>query len=121
VLSSEREIEPASADYVLLSEDVALPPAGVLGVRMEGAAGGVRIASFAPGSAAEQAGLEAADVVTAVDGQRIATVADVRVALWDKKPGDRVAVEVNRRHRRKSAGLAVDVVLGAPRESAAGP
>ncbi len=119
VLNSESEIEPAVADYVLLSEDVPLPPAGVLGARMDDAAGGARIVSFGPGSAAEASGLERNDVLTAVDGQPVATVADVRVALWDKKPGDRVSVAVQRAHRRKTEALTLDVVLAAPHGSAA--
>ena len=119
VLGNERAIEDAIADYVLFREDVSLPPAGVLGVRMEDAEGGARIVSFGPGSAAKDGGLEANDVLTTVDGERVASAADVRVALWDKKPGDSVAVEVRRRHRRKSADLEFDVVLAAPQESAA--
>jgi S1-C subfamily serine protease len=111
VLSSERELEPGIADYVLLGKDVSLPPAGVLGVRMEQAAGGVRIASFASDSPAEAAGLERDDVLISVDGEKIASPADVRAALWDKKPGDRVTVEAQRRHRRKTEDLTVVVVL----------
>jgi uncharacterized iron-regulated protein len=121
VLDSDRDIEPGIADYILVSNDVSLPPAGVLGVRMEDAAGGARIESFAPGSAAKESGLEHDDVLTVVDGQRIATVADVRAALWDKKPGDRVRVEARRRHRRKTEDLSFDVVLAVPHGFAAGP
>jgi uncharacterized iron-regulated protein len=119
VLGSEREIEPKIADYVLLSEDVSLPPAGALGIRMEEAGDGARIVSVGPGSAAERSGLRKGDVLTSADGQQVATVADVRVALWDKEPGDRVVIEVSRRHRRKTEELALDVVLSAPREPAA--
>jgi uncharacterized iron-regulated protein len=111
VLSSEREVEPGIADYVLLSKEVSLPPAGVLGVRMEQAAGGVRIASFASDSPAEAAGLERDDVLISVDGEKIASPPDVRAALWDKKPGDRVTVEAQRRHRRKTEDLTVVVAL----------
>ncbi|HVY66171.1 MAG TPA: ChaN family lipoprotein [Gammaproteobacteria bacterium] len=112
VLNAERGIEPGIADYVLLREDVSLPPAGALGVRLEDAPGGARIAAFGSGSAAKESGLERDDILTVVDGQRIASAADVRVALWDKAPGDRVTVEARRRHRRKDGHVAVVVVLG---------
>lgn len=121
VLGSEGEIEPGIADYVLFSQDVTLPPAGVLGVRMADERGGSRIVSFSPGSAAERGGLERDDIMTAVDGQKVTSVADVRVALWDKKPGERVLVEVRRRHRRKTQDLAVDITLAAPHGLGAGP
>lgn len=111
VLSSEREIEPGIADYVLLRKQVSLPPAGVLGVRMEQATGGARIASFASDSPAKASGLERDDVLTSVDGEKITSPADVRTALWDKKPGDRVTVEAQRRHRRKTQDLTVVVAL----------
>jgi uncharacterized iron-regulated protein len=111
VLNSDREVEPGIADYVLLRKEVSLPPAGALGVRMESATGGARIASFADGSPAHASGLERDDILTAVDGQKITSTADVRVALWDKKPGDRVTVDAQRRHRRKTKDLSVVVVL----------
>lgn len=118
VLNTDREIEPGMADYVLLAEEQDLPPAGTLGVRMEGADGGARVVLFAPGSAAEKSGVEKDDVLTAIDGEPVAGVADVRLALWDKKPGDTVSVEVRRRHRRKAQDLAFDVVLAAPHAAA---
>lgn len=121
VLSSERDIEPGIADYVLLGQDVTLPPAGVLGVRMADEDGGSRIVSFAPGSAAEKAGLERKDLFTAIDGEPVTSVAEVRAALWDKKPGERVVVEAQRKHRRKTRDLSFDVVLTAPHGSAARP
>jgi uncharacterized iron-regulated protein len=121
VLSSELEIEPGIADYILLSEDVTLPPPGVLGVDMEDADTGSRIVSFAPASAAEKSRLERGDVLIAIDGERVANVAEVRATLWDKKPGERVVVDVRRRERRRNKDLSFDVVLAAPHGSAAPP
>jgi S1-C subfamily serine protease len=58
--------------------------------------GGVRIARVVPGSAADDAGLKRDDVITAVDGQSVRSVDDVRGALEDKSPGDRVTFSVSR-------------------------
>jgi hypothetical protein len=33
-----------------------------------------------------------------IDAVSVKTAADVRLAIWDKKPGDRVRVKVRRRH-----------------------
>jgi len=55
---------------------------------------GVRITQVVPGSPADDAGLERDDVITAVDGRSVKTVDDVRGALEDKSPGDRVTFSV---------------------------
>jgi hypothetical protein len=58
--------------------------------------GGARIKQVIPGSPADDAGLEEGDVITAVDGQSVDSVEDVRDALADKEPGDEVTFRVRR-------------------------
>ena len=53
-----------------------------------------------PGGPAEKGGLRAQDVIVAIDGQKIATISDMRRELFRKKPGDSVRVEVVREGRR---------------------
>ena len=70
---------------------------------------GVRVQQVMPGSAAEQSGIEAGDVVVAIDG---ATVADLRSfsdLLKARVPGDAVEVTVLRGDEEQI----VEVVLGA--------
>ncbi|MES1248330.1 MAG: trypsin-like peptidase domain-containing protein [Actinomycetota bacterium] len=55
-------------------------------------AGQLAIASLVPGGAAEAAGLEQGDVITAVDGAAIATLVDLRNALFAHHPGDTITV-----------------------------
>ena len=57
---------------------------------------GVRITQVVSGSPADDAGLKRDDVITAVDGRSVKTVDDVRGALEDKSPGDRVTFSVRR-------------------------
>lgn len=114
VLSSGQAIEPHIADYLLLSEKRDLPPAGVLGVSLEDKNGECRIKSMSPGGAGEKAGLKKGDVLLGIDGQAVKTVADVRLALWDKNPGDHVRVK----SRRKQAERELELELAA---SAPGP
>lgn len=114
VLSSGGEIEPRMADYILLSKKQELPPAGALGTNLEEKGGECRIGSLTPGGAAEKAGLRKRDAVVAIDAQTIKTIADVHLALWDKKPGDRVRVEVRRKRALRTAkALGFEVELGA--------
>jgi uncharacterized iron-regulated protein len=99
VLNSGVEMEPHVADYILLSKPEELPPAGVLGASLEEKSGECRIRSLVPGGAAEKAGLKRKDVLVEIEGQKVSTVADMRLILWDKKPGDRLRVSVKRTRR----------------------
>jgi len=111
----EGSIEPDMADYLLLPEKHALPPPGRLGVVLANTDDGVRARAFSPGSAAAAAGIKRGDRILALDGVPVAENADIKVALWDKRPGDTVAVEVRRRRwLRADATLAFEIELGEP-------
>jgi S1-C subfamily serine protease len=97
VLNGGEEVEPHMADYLLLSKEQELPAAGILGISLEEKNGESRIRSLNPKGAAEKARLKREDVLLEVDGQTIKRIADLHLALWDKKPGDRVRVSVRRK------------------------
>jgi uncharacterized iron-regulated protein len=119
VLGSGEEVEPRMADFLLLSKEQELPPAGILGISLAESGGQCRIEALSPGGAAEKAGLVKGDVLVAIDAQTIKTIADVHLALWDKKPGDKVPVEVDREHRlRGMTKLGLEVELGTSRKAA---
>lgn len=105
VLSSGVEAAPHIANYLVLSEKQNLPPAGVLGVNLEEKKGECRIASLTMGGAAQKAGLRKKDVLVSIDGQSIKTVADARLALWNKKPGEIVRLAVRRKRFLRSAAV----------------
>jgi uncharacterized iron-regulated protein len=92
VLNSSDEVEPLMADYLLPSAKQDLPPAGLLGVSLEEKDGEGRIKSLSPGGAAEKAGLKKGDAILEIDGQRVKSTADLRLLLWEKKPGDHIRV-----------------------------
>ena len=116
VLSSGEPVEPHIADYILLSSKQDLPPAGVLGVSLKDQDGECSVSSATPGSAAQKAGIERGDVLLAIAGRTVASAADVKLALWDKKPEDRVRVSIRRKHRPERD---IEVVLTvAPRHPA---
>jgi uncharacterized iron-regulated protein len=89
-------LEPDMADYVLLSRPVELPQPGRLGIYMKDADGGVTVSAFSKDSAAQAEGVEKGDRILAIDGTRIHSSADVRLALLDKLPGDSVRLQVQR-------------------------
>jgi putative serine protease PepD len=71
-----------------------------------GAAGGPAIV---PGGPAEQAGLEAGDVILALDGKAVQGSSELIVAIRSKQPGDTVTLTV----RRDGSEREVQVTLGA--------
>ncbi len=79
---------------LVLRESVTATPA--LGIRwnMDNPRDGFRIESVEADSAAEEAGLEAGDVVTAIAGVRVAALRGS--ILGGKRPGDRVALTIRR-------------------------
>lgn len=122
VLNSGVEIEPRIADYLLLSKKQDLPPAGILGVTLEEKDGECRIRSLSPGGSAEKAGIKRGDALVQIDGQPVKTIADTRLALWDKKPGDHVRVEVRRKRRFGAiTALSLEIELAASGKLAGAP
>jgi uncharacterized iron-regulated protein len=85
------------ADFLVLHDDVDLPPAGRLGVSMQARDGGVIIDRLEPGGPAQTAGLHVDDRFVALDGAPVQTTADVKIALLDKHPGEHVTVAVRRK------------------------
>jgi S1-C subfamily serine protease len=69
---------------------------------------GAQIAEATPGGPSDQAGLQAGDVVKKVDGNDVHTPDDVAAAIQDRKPGDKVAVTVE----RGGSEHTIDVTLG---------
>ncbi|HEU4867035.1 MAG TPA: trypsin-like peptidase domain-containing protein [Actinomycetota bacterium] len=57
---------------------------------------GVLLVEVVPGSPAAQAGLEADDVITEIDGEEAVAPGDVSKVINSKKPGDKVEITFNR-------------------------
>ena len=85
------------ADYLVLSQPRSLPPAGALGVTIKANGdGGVRLREVGEDSAAAKAGARQGDHLLSIDGNPISSIADVRTALWEKQPGNRIIMTVQR-------------------------
>lgn len=74
-----------------------LPQQGVtLGVRLQESEQGVTVVSVVPGSAAEQAGLQADDILRGIDGSEVTENFDLIYRLKQKKSEDRALLSVER-------------------------
>jgi len=69
---------------------------------------GARVSSVTPGSGAEQVGVEAGDIVLAVDGRTIEDATELVVAIRSYAPGDTIMVDLERDGRP----VQVEIVLG---------
>ena len=97
---SVRDLDPEAADYLLYPRRVELPAAGLLGVMLgkEIDDQGARVQGFAEDSGAKAAGLEEGDQILRIGDQPVRGYADIRIALMNSRPGQRIPVEVRRKH-----------------------
>lgn len=92
------EVRPGVSDFLLFPEDVKLPPKGYMGVILGDAEGsGVIIDDLVPEGAAEKAGMKKGDRVLAVNGQATNKSADIKIILFDKKPGEKISLQLRRK------------------------
>jgi uncharacterized iron-regulated protein len=96
---SVRPFDPAMADFILYPRRVDLPATGMLGVMLdtESDADGLGIKGFADNSGAEAAGVKQGDRIVRVGDNAIDSYADIRIALMDSSPGQKLPVEVERK------------------------
>ena len=81
----------------------------LLGVTPADTGNGVRVATVKSGSAADDAGLKAGDVITAVGSTQITSSAQIRTIIAGKQPGDAMTLTI----RRGGSSKTVHVTLGA--------
>jgi S1-C subfamily serine protease len=93
----EGELGPEIGDYLLFPQRRDLPAAGRIGALLYDDEDGLRIRSCTSGSPCETAGLRPGDRIASIEGQPVADLADLKVALWDKSPGDAITLEVIRK------------------------
>jgi S1-C subfamily serine protease len=74
------------------SGDVVIGPGAYLGITVADSSGPVTVADVEAEGPAAAAGLASGDVITAVDGQRVGSLTDLRDVLSGLEPGDDVPV-----------------------------
>jgi uncharacterized iron-regulated protein len=104
-------LEAGLADYLLMPEQQALAPAGRIGVSIEEVSGGVSVASCSRGVDCEGIGIRPGDRIALIDDQPVKDIADLRLALWDRLPGDTVHIGVIRPQGSGAASSTYAVTL----------
>lgn len=81
-----------------------------LGVSLQDSDNGVTVAEVVDGSAAADAGVQAGDIITAINGADVATVEDAKTAIAALSVGDEVTLDL----KRGEETLSLTATLGTP-------
>ena len=94
----EGELGPELGDYLLVAAGggICQPPARSARCSTKTRADS-KSSSCTSGSACEKAGLKAGDQILSVDGQPVTSMADLKLVMWDKSPGDSITMEIRRK------------------------
>ena len=103
---AEEIISTGAARYPIVGVNLDVTYPGP-GARILPATDGSRV-PITPGGPADEAGIEAGDVIRAVDGDRVDTYEEFVVAIRTRAPGDTVTLDVE----RAGTTLRFDVTLG---------
>ncbi|MGW8193366.1 MAG: ChaN family lipoprotein, partial [Desulforhopalus sp.] len=105
------------ADFFFFSDEAALPELPKIGVVLntETAKGSdlLEITELSPHSKASEAGLRVGDKLTKVNGFAVKSMADLRIAMLDTKPGDKIEVAVIREEKGRKEEMVLNVELTA--------
>ncbi|NPA49802.1 MAG: PDZ domain-containing protein [Thermodesulfobacteria bacterium] len=101
LLSPGESLAPGMADYVLFPAPEKAPFSAKLGVLIEETEEGLTIRKVLPNTPAHKAGLKEGDVIIKADGKEIRSLTDLKLALYAKKPGDKIKLVVLRKGHKK--------------------
>jgi uncharacterized iron-regulated protein len=96
----EGPLDPGLADILLLPQEQVLPKAGKLGASLDENKdkGVVKLEACLADSPCAQAGLKVGDQILSIDGETITNMAELRVMMWDRQPGDEISLTIRRKH-----------------------
>jgi putative serine protease PepD len=97
IRAGNAEITPNTAFLGVSTADLADVAPGVLDrFGLDADQDGAFVVEVVPGSAADEAGLEAGDLIVSIDGEDVTSSSQVRDAVRDHEPGDEVSLEIER-------------------------
>jgi uncharacterized iron-regulated protein len=95
---SMKQYDENVADFLLMPNPLRLPQEARIGVILDSSKPGqLWVTGFSEASPAAKAGVEAGDRLLSVDGQDVESMADLKIALLDKNPGDKLPLRVQRK------------------------
>lgn len=86
-----------TADYLILTHEQSLPPAGLMRVLLDEHDGGVFIKGFGADSPAEAAGAQVGDRILSINGESVEHFADVKIAMIEQQPGSEIELDLQRK------------------------
>jgi uncharacterized iron-regulated protein len=84
------------ADFLLLPGKRVLPAAGRFGVLLGGDDDTLQVDACLSDSPCETVGLKRGDRFISINGDPVSSRTDLRLAMWDKKPGETVTLRIQR-------------------------
>ncbi|NWF53112.1 MAG: ChaN family lipoprotein [Nitrospirae bacterium] len=91
------KLENDIGDFVLFPLPINPPVSPKLGVLLKEEKGKVWVEDLLPESIASKAGIKEGDILLSVDNWKIESVEDVKIALFDKKEGDKIKAKIIRK------------------------
>jgi uncharacterized iron-regulated protein len=101
------------ADFVFLLKEQWLPDSPKIGVVLDQSEEGLQILELSPHGKAQEV-LREKDRILALDGFAVTDLADLKIALLDRKPGELVKLQIARPEFGGSKEMVVEVELSAP-------
>ena len=86
-----------AGDFILFPDHITPPETVTLGIILKKTSGAAGIEKVQPSSVAEKAGLKEDDVLVSIDDWKIEDIDDVRIALSDKKHGEKIIIKALRK------------------------
>lgn len=96
VVVQDEEIEDSIADFVLLTTELKGEKSPKLGVMVEETDQGLEVKGVSHNGPGKKAGLKEGDVIKALGGQAITSLADLKLQLFYSKIGTNVKVQIHR-------------------------
>src|SRR6266516_3911853 len=90
---------PISIGVVSVAARKIPPPQAALGITLDLAENMARIASIAPGLAAERAGLKGGDIIRKVSGEEVEGRQQLQQTIRARRPGDKITLVIEREGR----------------------
>lgn len=90
------QVGQETADFLIFSQAIPLPPKPLLGTVLADTVDGVTIRKLSPDSKAGAAGVKAQDIILAINDEPVHTIEDLKIVMFFKEKGDNVRLRIVR-------------------------
>lgn len=86
----------SGVDFILYPKAAELPAAGLLGIFLDEREGGLFVEELSDDGAAKAVGMRKGDRIAMLEGEEIHALGDLKALMFERKPGEKVTLEVER-------------------------